>query len=92
MPFRSRASSASGLNDPATARLPIKVALKRTPSSSAKPITSIANGSLFFLAFKDSTHSMAAMTPSMPSYLPASRTVSRWEPSIRQGSPGRSPS
>ena len=32
------------------------------------------------------------MTPSMPSYLPASRTVSRCEPSMRQGSPGRSPS
>ena len=38
------------------------------------------------------THSIAAITPSMPSYLPASRTVSRCEPSIRHGSPAVLPS
>ncbi len=38
------------------------------------------------------TQSMAATTPSMPSYLPALRTVSRCEPSIRQGAPGARPS
>ena len=44
------------------------------------------------LRVQRATHSMPAITPSMPSYLPASRTVSRCEPSIRHGAPGRSPS
>ena len=74
------------------ARLPRSVVPKRTPSSSPKPTTSIAKGSLFFCVFSASTHSMALITPSMPSYFPASRTVSRCEPSMRQGSPARSPS
>ena len=47
-------------NVPATARLPSSVALKRTPSSSAKPTTSTANGSLRPLACKLATHSMPA--------------------------------
>ena len=41
------------------------------------------------LACSAATHSIAEITPSMPSYLPASRTVSRCEPSMRHGSPGR---
>ena len=43
-------------------------------------------------AFSACTHSIAAITPSMPSYLPASRTVSRCEPSMRHGEPGCTPS
>jgi hypothetical protein len=82
-------ASTSGASVPAIARLPSSVVPKRTPSSSPKPITSIAKGSFFFCLFKASTHSMALITPSMPSYLPASRTVSRCEPSMRQGSPAR---
>src|SRR6185437_8195290 len=44
MPSRSRPSSTFSSNVPATARLPSSVEAKRTPSSSAKPTTSIANG------------------------------------------------
>jgi hypothetical protein len=40
---------------------------KRTPSSSANPTTSIANGRRVPLAFNACTQSMAATTPSMPS-------------------------
>ena len=92
MPSRSVLSSVAKSNVPAIARLPSSVAEKRTPSSSAKPATSIANGSLVPLAFSACTHSMAATTPSIPSYFPASRTVSKCEPSIKQGKLDRVPS
>jgi hypothetical protein len=39
-------------------------------------------------SFSAWTQSIAATTPSMPSYLPALRTVSRCEPSMRHGPPG----
>ena len=80
-----RAACASKV--PAIARLPSSVEPKRTPSSSAKPTTSIANGRRVPRALSVWTQSIAATTPSMPSYLPALRTVSRWEPSMRQGAP-----
>jgi hypothetical protein len=61
---------------PATARLPSKVEAKRTPSSSAKPTTSIANGNRTLRRFRSATQAIAVITPSGPSHLPASRTVS----------------
>ena len=47
MPARSRVLSTLSSNVPATARLPSSVEAKRTPSSSANPTTSIANGNRF---------------------------------------------
>ena len=44
MPARSRVLSTLSSKVPATARLPSSVEAKRTPSSSANPTTSIANG------------------------------------------------
>ena len=57
-----------------------------------KPITSMANGRRCARACNSATHSIATTTPSMPSYLPALRTVSRCEPSSRHGNPGCIPS
>ena len=76
MPSRSRASSTLSSKVPATARLPSSVEAKRTPSSSAKPTTSIANGSRTPRRFRSATQAIAVITPSGPSHLPASRTVS----------------
>ena len=58
------------------ARLPSSVEEKRTPSSSAKPITSRAKGSRTPSRAISATHSSAMMRPSGPSHLPASRTLS----------------
>jgi hypothetical protein len=74
---RGRARRArSRSNVPATARLPSRVEAKRTPSSSAKPTTSIANGNRTPRRFRSATQAIAVITPSGPSHLPASRTVS----------------
>ena len=49
---------------------------KPHPSSSAKPVTSIANGNRRPLRLRSATQEIAAINPSGPSHLPASRTVS----------------
>ena len=61
---------------PATARLPSSVEAKRTPSSSAKPVTSMANGNRRPRLCRSATQEIAVISPSGPSHLPASRTVS----------------
>jgi len=55
---------------------PAVVEAKRTPSSSAKPVTSMANGNRRPLLCRSATQEMAVISPSGPSHLPASRTVS----------------
>jgi len=75
-PPRSRTLSALSTKVPATARLPSSVEAKRTPSSSAKPTTSIANGNRCPRRFRSVTQEIAVINPSGPSHLPASRTVS----------------
>ena len=77
MPAPSFEASTLSLNVPATARLPSSVEAKRTPSSSAKPVTSIANGSRRPLRCRSATQEIAVTRPSGPSHLPASRTVSK---------------
>ena len=62
---------------------------KRSPSSSAKPSTSSANGTR---PPRRSAHAIAATTPSGPSKAPASRTVSRCEPSSSVPASGSVPS
>ena len=64
------------LKVPATARLPSRVDANRTPSSSAKPVTSTANGKRFPRLLRSATQEIAVIRPSGPSHLPASRTVS----------------
>ena len=76
---------------PATAREPVSVTGKRTPSSSPKASTSIAKGSRSPRPWRSATAAMAATTPRLPSYLPASRTVSMCEPSSSAGRPGSFP-
>jgi hypothetical protein len=56
------------------------VAGKREPSSSPNASTSMPNGSLALDLANGSAARMPAMTPSGPSYLPASITVSMCEP------------
>ena len=76
-PLASRALSTLSSKVPATARLPSSVEANRTPSSSAKPTTSIAKGNRTPRRFRSATQAIAVMiTPSGPSHLPASRTVS----------------
>src|ERR1700694_316839 len=67
---------------PATARLPRYVEPKRSPSSSAKVMTSKANGSCVWPPYRGCTAAMATTTPSGPSHFPASRTVARGEPNM----------
>jgi len=57
-----------------------------------KPITSIAKGRRPPTSCSAFTHAIGVTTPSMPSYLPALRTVSKCEPVSRVGKPGRTPS
>ena len=76
IPARSLAPSTLSSNVPATARLPSSVEAKRMPSSSAKPVTSTANGSRFPRLLRSATQEIAVISPSGPSHLPASRTVS----------------
>ena len=75
-PSGSRALSTLSSKVPATARLPSSVEANRTPSSSAKPVTSIAKGNRTPRRFRSATQAIAVITPSGPSHLPASRTVS----------------
>ena len=76
IPARSLAPSTLSSKVPATARLPSSVDAKRTPSSSANPVTSMANGSRRPRLFRSATQAIAVIRPSGPSHLPASRTVS----------------
>ena len=75
-PALSRAWSTLSTKVPATARLPSSVDANRTPSSSANPITSTANGNRRPRLCKSATQEIAVIRPSGPSHLPASRTVS----------------
>ncbi len=61
---------------PVSAPEPRNTALKRWPSSSAKPTTSMPNGRRRPLPLNWRTQAMGARMPSRPSYLPPLRTVS----------------
>jgi hypothetical protein len=74
---------------PAIAREPVSAVGKRTPSSSPKAITSIATGRRSPARLSASTAAMPASTPRLPSYLPASATVSMCEPISTAGAPAR---
>src|SRR5712691_8195964 len=76
IPWRSLAPSTLSSKVPATARLPSKVDANRTPSSSAKPMTSMAKGNLCPRLCMAPTQEIAVTSPSGPSHLPASCTVS----------------
>ena len=75
-PVLSLTPSTLSSNVPATARLPSSVEANRTPSSSANPITSIADGNRRSRLCNSATQEIAVISPSGPSHLPASRTVS----------------
>ena len=86
---RSKTSSGTA---PTRARDPRKVDPNRTPSSSEKPTTWIGRGRFAAPPYSRTSALTAAMprtTPSAPSYLPASRTVSRWEPTRTAAALGR---
>src|ERR1700733_114503 len=93
MPFRSVRASVSASSSPISARLPRKGLLKRTPSSSEKPMTSIAKGRCW--PPNCSTTARPSTTPRMPSKAPALGTESRWDPMRRRGQlavrPGQTP-
>ena len=75
----------------AIARLPSKVEANRTPASSAKPTTSIANGKRTPRRFRSATQAIAVMIPSGPSRFcrrVAHGVVMRTH---RPGDPGRLP-
>ena len=61
MPAGRVASSTLSSKVPATARLPSSVEAKRTPSSSAKPVTSIANGNRLPRRFRSATQEIAVI-------------------------------
>jgi hypothetical protein len=75
-PSASSWSSSARSKRPVTALLPRKVLLKRTPSSSAKPITSRWKGRRSPRACRWRTMAIGSRMPRRPSYLPPLRTVS----------------
>src|SRR2546421_919206 len=84
-PLRSASNNISGLKIPAHAEDDVSVAGKREPSSSPNASTSMPNGGR--LPRKCSAARIPAITPKGPSYLPASITVSMWEPISRRLAP-----
>src|SRR6266566_3419155 len=92
IPSASVRSRSVASNVPAAAALPRYVDPKRNPSSSANASTSSANGIRRLASCRRCTAARATITPSGPSYLPASGTLSRREPSRRVGLPASEPS
>jgi hypothetical protein len=76
VPCASTLSSICGSKRPASARLPRKVDLKRTPSSSANAMISSGYGSRTPARRNAPATAIGSTTPSRPSYLPALMTVS----------------
>ena len=82
--MRSGKASEARSNTPALAEDPASVVRKREPSSSPKASTSMPKGSSVPRAASSCTARMPTTTPSGPSYLPASITVSMCEPIRRR--------
>ena len=79
-PSASSASSAAGSSVPATAREPVSVTGKAHPFLVAEGQHLDREGQPLAAAWSSATAAIAAITPKLPSYLPALRTVSMCEP------------
>src|SRR5262245_33117367 len=91
LPSWSTTVRSSGTRSPAMARLPKRPRWKRPPSSLVKAMTSSGWRVCTLRSLSVRTTSMAAMTPSAPSYLPPMGTVSMCDPMAMGRKPGSKP-